>query len=164
MFLFFFLQEKRETHEKQEIFSNFGNLTEGKISGTLRIPTFGGGNWKIWKQKKSAKKIWKFRTKRPSIRTALRSSTFNSSDQYAWTYLSRIRSRYSNGSCWNPWWPFTSPFQYHQRPALRFSVSGLVAPDARHLEATRDSKPNQNSPSTPQSKGKSNYLDTHKAR
>ena len=35
----FFLQEKQE---KQDLFANFANLTEGKISGTLGIPIFGG--------------------------------------------------------------------------------------------------------------------------
>ena len=39
IFLFFF-QEKQEKQEKQETFPKFGNLTEGEILGTLRIPIF----------------------------------------------------------------------------------------------------------------------------
>ena len=36
-----FFQEKQEKQEKQETFPKFGNLTEGKIFGTRRIPIFG---------------------------------------------------------------------------------------------------------------------------
>ena len=39
-FFFFFLQENRKNRKKQETFPDFGNLTEGKISGTLSIPIF----------------------------------------------------------------------------------------------------------------------------
>ena len=31
-----------------ETFPKFGNLTEGKTFGRLRIPIFGGKKWKIW--------------------------------------------------------------------------------------------------------------------
>ena len=41
MFLFFFFQENQENQENQETFPKFGNLPEGKIFGTLRIPIFG---------------------------------------------------------------------------------------------------------------------------
>ena len=37
-FFSFFFQEKQEKQEKQETFPKFGNLTEGKIFDTLRIP------------------------------------------------------------------------------------------------------------------------------
>ena len=36
-----FLQEKQEKQEKQKTVPKFGNLTEDKIFGTLRIPIFG---------------------------------------------------------------------------------------------------------------------------
>ena len=48
---------------KQEISPNFGNLTEGKISGTLSIPILEQQR-KIWKYDKNARFcVWKFRTR-----------------------------------------------------------------------------------------------------
>ena len=47
IFSSFFPQEKQgkqEKQEKQEMFLKFGNLTEGKMFGRLRIPIFGGEN------------------------------------------------------------------------------------------------------------------------
>ena len=41
---------------KKEIFPNVGNLTEGKIFGTLSISIFGKKKWKIWKLKKKCTK------------------------------------------------------------------------------------------------------------
>jgi len=67
-------KKNRKKQEQQDFFfPNFGNLTEGKISGTLGIPVFWGGKKrrKSGNKKKCAKKIWKFGTKRPSMRTAL---------------------------------------------------------------------------------------------
>ena len=56
-FLFFF-------EEKQETFPKVRNLTEGKIFGTLRIPTFGKKNEKYGNAKKCGEnKSWKFRRK-----------------------------------------------------------------------------------------------------
>ena len=56
-----FSQEKQEKQEKQVTFPKFGNWTEGKIFGRLRIPIFGNKIWKIWKYKKlREKKNWKF--------------------------------------------------------------------------------------------------------
>ena len=37
----FFFQENQENQENQEAFPKFGNVTEGKIFGTLCIPMFG---------------------------------------------------------------------------------------------------------------------------
>ena len=37
-FLLFFFREERNKQEKQETFPEFGNLMEGKMFGTLRIP------------------------------------------------------------------------------------------------------------------------------
>ena len=55
----FFSQEKQKKQEKQETFPKFGNLTEGKIFGTLRFPIFGiflgGGNMEILRTKNCAK-------------------------------------------------------------------------------------------------------------
>ena len=45
--------------DKQELFPNFGNLTEGKMSGTLNIPIFGAKNKESGNEKKCAKeKSW----------------------------------------------------------------------------------------------------------
>ena len=55
-FLFFFFQEKQEKQEKQETFPKFGNLTEGKIFGTLRIPIVGKKNGKYGHTKQYARK------------------------------------------------------------------------------------------------------------
>ena len=47
--------------EKQETFPKFGNLTEGKIFGRLRISIFGKKKDNTEIQKKNARKnIWKF--------------------------------------------------------------------------------------------------------
>ena len=40
-FFLFFFQEKQQKMEKQETFPKFGDFTEGKIFGRLRIPIFG---------------------------------------------------------------------------------------------------------------------------
>ena len=56
IFLFFFFQEKQEKQEKQETFPKFGNLTEGKIFGTLRIPIVGKKNGKYGHTKQYARK------------------------------------------------------------------------------------------------------------
>ena len=39
----YFFQEKQETQEKQEIFPNFGSLTEGEYLECLVFQYFGGG-------------------------------------------------------------------------------------------------------------------------
>ena len=49
-----FFQEKQEKREKQETFPKFGNLTEGKIFGRLRIPMFGRKKWKVLEIQKIA--------------------------------------------------------------------------------------------------------------
>ena len=49
----FFCQEKQE---KQEAFPMFGNVTEGKIFGRLRIPMFGKKKGKYGNTKNCAKK------------------------------------------------------------------------------------------------------------
>ena len=54
LFSSFFSHENQEKQRKQEIFSNFGNLTEGDISGTLSIPIFGGENGKSGGKKKNS--------------------------------------------------------------------------------------------------------------
>ena len=57
--------------QKQETFIKFGNLTEGKIFGRLRIPLLGKkGNMEI--QKIARKRKADFWTKNPSTRTALK--------------------------------------------------------------------------------------------
>ena len=57
--------------QKQETFIKFGNLTEGKIFGRLRIPILGKkGNMEI--QKIARKRKADFWTKNPSTRTALK--------------------------------------------------------------------------------------------
>ena len=65
IFLFFFQQ-------KQETFPKFGNLTEGRIFGTLRSPIFGGKKEKnkTWKYKKNARKK-NLEIQNASIRKAL---------------------------------------------------------------------------------------------
>ena len=50
-FFSFFFQEKQEKQEKQETFPKFGNLTEGRIFGRLRIPLFFGGKKKLREKK-----------------------------------------------------------------------------------------------------------------
>ena len=57
---------------KQETFSKFGNLTEGKVFGRLRIPIFGKKKKENMEIQKIARKKLKIQTKIPSIRTALR--------------------------------------------------------------------------------------------
>ena len=71
IFLFFF-QQKQEKQEEQETFPKFGNLTEGaKYLERFAFQYLGGEKWKIWKCKKMReKKMWKFRPKSISIRTA----------------------------------------------------------------------------------------------
>ena len=58
-----FFQEKQEKMEKQEKIPKFGNLTEGKIFGWLRIPKFGKKMENMEIQNIARKKIWKFRQK-----------------------------------------------------------------------------------------------------
>ena len=72
-FLLFFFREERNKQEKQETFPEFGNFTEGKIFGRLRIPIIGEKKWKMWKyQKVRETKNLEILTKNPSIRTAYR--------------------------------------------------------------------------------------------
>ena len=60
----FFFEEKQEKKGKQEAFPKFGNLTEGKIFGRLRIPILGTKNGKYGNTKKLRENnIWKFRQK-----------------------------------------------------------------------------------------------------
>ena len=61
----FFFQEKQETFQK------FGNLTEGEIFGTLRIPIFGKTNGKYGSAKIAKKKESGNVDKSPPIRTVL---------------------------------------------------------------------------------------------
>lgn len=68
-----FFQGKQE---KQELFSVFGKLTDGKCFGVVKFPTYGGKTksgkygYKYLRENKTWK-IWKFRTDRPSIITVL---------------------------------------------------------------------------------------------
>ena len=49
LFFQIFCQEKTgQKQEKQETFPKFGNFTEGKIFGTLRMPIFLRGKWILW--------------------------------------------------------------------------------------------------------------------
>ena len=79
----FFFQEKQEKQEKQETFPQFGNLTEGKTFGRLRIPICGKKNWKTWKYKKLREKSLVILTKSPSVRRALSLSTTNMYNVYS---------------------------------------------------------------------------------
>ena len=57
--------------KKQERFPKFGNFTEGKMFGRLRITIFGEKKREIWKYKKLREKNTGNLDKSPSIRTAL---------------------------------------------------------------------------------------------
>ena len=74
--------------EKQETFTKFGNLTEGKIFGTLRVPIFGKKAkifetfripilWSIWKKKCE---VWKYRKLGEKKTRNLDQKTFDKND------------------------------------------------------------------------------------
>ena len=55
-FPLFFFQEKQEKQEQLETFPKFGNLTEGKLFGRVRIPIFGKRKENMEMQKNARKK------------------------------------------------------------------------------------------------------------